>query len=195
MAEILSTKEEKVPQAENKPPASAISLLNLALRKLEQERNGEILDEDTIEERNSLWATSISDISSLKLREFLYNTYKGIFFFVNHPVIIAEYYEELGEDFSLFFQTYITGYCKDLIGKAKPGGSITSLHIGDGTEGSGEYSDKVINFINAIGPALEDIGIMRGDNIGDNIMTDLKTSFDQEYTRVIEAYNRPIDTN
>ncbi|KKS98017.1 MAG: hypothetical protein UV73_C0004G0159 [Candidatus Gottesmanbacteria bacterium GW2011_GWA2_43_14] len=207
MSEILNTPEVLVPLIETNPPVSAVTLLNRALLKLEEERHGETLDAETVKQRDDLWAADITDITGLQLRELLNHTYRGNFYFWNDPAIIRELYGELGENFSLFFETYIKGYSQHLIDKAKidensmqnyspqyaehlqqqfaRSRSIRPYHIGKVQKGSGEYYDKPLSFIEAIVPALTNIDKEKADIIG----AQLKAILDTQYQHVVDAYS------
>ena len=186
MRETLITPEVLQSQAEIRPRVSAISLLNLALQKIEEERSGETLDAQTIEERDNLWTTTIGDIESPNLRILLQYVYEGIFYFWNDPKIIQEYYGELKEDFNPFFQTYIRGFCHDLIGKANPKSGITIYRVGDGFRGSGEYTDKVLGFLDGMEPsAFND-----HESLSGKIQSDLLHTFELEIPEVIAAYRQ-----
>jgi len=89
MSEILNTPEVLVPLIETNPPVSAVTLLNRALLKLEEERHGETLDAETVKQRDDLWAADITDITGLQLRELLNHTYRGNFYFLVDSVCFS----------------------------------------------------------------------------------------------------------
>ena len=173
-------------------PYTPIQLLNIALYKLEKKwENKE--SADTTDEFN--WNRSLRSIHNRELRDLLRNTYDGVFVFWNDPQLNLRVYDELGQEFTPFFQTYISGYCHDLIRRVsipdkdsrnfsqeykeyrlkqiQNNCGISISQIVSEEPNSAEYYRQVVNFIDSCPP------LARGN---------LSETLTQEYPKVIQAF-------